>query len=140
MPTTYNLHTAPTFALAVLVFHGYRPRLPSRTNTLPQIEHIARSGAALPAGGLIHADIGPTLYLTMLQRLTQTLPNNRLCVNIPLLVAGCHPPFTWLPMLITSRGIFQLSKTVHQDRLQISTLETSLPDRAGRCQDPILEG
>lgn len=46
----------------------------------------------------------------MLQRLTQTLLNNRLCVNMPLLVEGSQPPFLYVSIHYPLTRGFQLSK------------------------------
>lgn len=65
----------------------------------------------LPGGRLLSPSNSPGL-LTMLQRLSLTLLNNRLCMVAPLLVAGCDPPFTALRRLILPYEVFQLSKSL----------------------------
>lgn len=72
----------------------------------------------------------------MLQRLTQTLLNNRLCMVMPFPVAGCHPPFCKLPCIIHPCVVFQLSRTGSSGELPPT--RRTLPDRY-RPVKPLLE-
>ena len=91
--------------------------------SLPQSEHTARWRLLLPAGAtsLVSKSRAGSRTLTMLQRLTLTLLNTRLCMVVPLLVAGCHPPFNILRYLILPCEVFQLSilRAVYENRTRV---------------------
>jgi hypothetical protein len=75
-------------------------------NPFPKLNtSLARHSFTLPGG--LSDYLWPEM-LTMLQRLSQTLLNNRLCMVMPLLVAVCDTPFTALRRLILPYEVFQL--------------------------------
>ena len=120
---TDNLHTAPMLPHRFSI--SWKPPSFARLGLifLPQIEHTARR-ATFTLPGALHQMILGQWYLTMLQRLTLTLPNNRLCMVAPLLVAGCHPPFSTLRCLIMPYHVVQLSNYICERYTRVELVST----------------
>lgn len=125
---TYNLNTAPN--TPVRFGTPWEPPLvaASDLSPFPKVNTpLAGDYFYLPGPRLLSPSHAPVVGRSRCCILvTPRMLNTRLCMIVPFLVAGCHPPFTVSLRLIVPCDVFQLSilRAVYENRTRSKTLAT----------------